>query len=95
MKTMIEWHSLAKSDWKRDVWFRGRFLEEWAMPGVIRELAKIIAHYDKEDAKRALIASMALFSRTAKETASVLRYCYPVAADDKVTDWIKATLTDK
>ena len=95
MKTMIEWHALATSDWKRDVWFRGRFLEEWANPEDTGALSKAFAHYDKNDVKQSLTASMALFSRVAKETARILGYQYPDAADKKITDWIKAILSVK
>jgi len=89
MKTMIEWHTLATHDWKRDVWFRGRFLDEWAEPEVTKELEKGFAHYDKEDAKQALMASIALFGRIAKETAHKLSYPYPTEADRKITKWVE------
>jgi aminoglycoside 6-adenylyltransferase len=95
MKTMIEWHALATSEWKRDVWFRGRFLEEWANPEDTRALSKALAHYDKEDVKQSLTASMALFSRIAKETARILSFSYPVAADKEIADWIKVILSVK
>jgi len=92
MKTMIEWHSLAKSDGKQDTWFRGRFLEEWAQPGVTDELRKSFAHYDKEDTQKALNASITLFTRIANETAQKLGYHYPTDTELKIKAWIEKTL---
>ena len=92
MKTMIEWHALALSGWKRDVWFRGRFLEEWADPNVLKDLHKAFARYDEEDAKQALKASLALFSRIAKETGQKLGFGYPTEADGKIVKWVEKVL---
>ena len=92
MKTMIEWHALANSDGKQDTWFRGRFLEEWAEPGVIDELRKTFAHYDKEDTQKSLNASITLFTRIANETALKLSYNYPTNAEIKIEAWIEKTL---
>jgi aminoglycoside 6-adenylyltransferase len=95
MKTMIEWHTLATYDWKRDVWFRGRFLEEWAEPEVTSELRKGFARYDKKDVKQALMASIALFSRIANETARKLSYRYPTEADRKITKWVEKRIAEE
>jgi aminoglycoside 6-adenylyltransferase len=95
MKTMIEWHTLATHGWKRDVWFRGRFLEEWAEPEVTNELREGFAHYDKKDVKQALIASIALFSRIANETAHKLNYRYPTDAERKTTKWVEKRLAEE
>jgi aminoglycoside 6-adenylyltransferase len=94
MKTMIEWHTLATHDWKRDVWFRGRFLEEWAEPKVTNELRKAFAHYDKKDVKQALITSITLFSRIANETAYKLDYRYPKEIDRKIMKWVEECLAE-
>jgi aminoglycoside 6-adenylyltransferase len=95
IKTMIEWYTHTTDNWKRDTWFRGRFLEEWAEPEVTQELSKAFAHYDEEDAKRALMASMTLFSRIARETAQRLGYNYPASAEKEMANWIEACLSDK
>jgi len=92
MKTMIGWHALAKSDGKQDTWFRGRFLEEWAEPGLTDELRNTFAHYDKEDTRKALNASITLFSRIAKETAQKLGYSYPTDTETAIKAWIEKTL---
>jgi len=93
--TMMEWHALAAHNWKYDVWFRGRFLEEWAEPEAVKKLRGAFAHYDREDIKRALLVTMNLFSRLATETATKLAYTYPIEADRKVTNWIRKCLSQE
>ena len=93
--TMMEWHALAIHNWKYDVWFRGRFLEEWAEPQAVKELSGAFAHYDREDIKRALFVTMDLFSRLATKTATKLAYAYPVEADRKVTSCIQKCLSQE
>ena len=91
---MIEWHALALHDWKHDVWFRGRFLEEWADSEAVKGLRETFAHYDETDVKRALLASVDLFRRLATETARKLNYSYPAQADKEVTQWIRACFSE-
>ena len=91
---MIEWHAHAVHGWNYDTWFRGRFLEEWADPRVLRGLRGAFAHYDKGDVSRALLTLMDLFRWVAVETAEELGYPYPSEADRRVTDWVKARLTE-
>ena len=85
---MIEWHALADHGWKHDVWFRGRFMEEWAHPQAVGELTGTFAHYDRQDITRALLASMDLFRRVATETAGRLGYAYPAKTDRRVASWV-------
>ena len=81
--------------WNYDTWFRGRFLEEWAHPQAVKELHGAFAHYDEEDAKAALLATMDLFRWIAVETAEKLGYPYPAKADEHVTKWIRTCLSQK
>jgi len=85
---MMEWHALADHEWKHDVWFRGRFMEEWANPRAVSELGGTFAHYDRRDIAHALLASMDLFRRLGTETAGKLGYAYPAEADRRVARWV-------
>ena len=87
---MIEWHAHAKRGWSYDTWFRGRFLEKWADPGVLRQMRDVFSHYDEADVRRGLLAAISLFRALALETAERLGYPYPEEADCKVTEWIRA-----
>ncbi|MFX0061549.1 MAG: aminoglycoside 6-adenylyltransferase [Candidatus Hermodarchaeota archaeon] len=86
---MIEWHAKATYGWSYETWFRGRFLEEWADPRVLKGLQVSFAHYDEEDIKNALLAVMDLFRLIAMDTAERLNYPYPIKADKNLTDWIR------
>jgi len=92
MLRMIEWHARTTRGWNYDTWFRGRFLEEWAGPQVLKELRGAFADYDEKDIKRGLLESMNLFRWTAIETAEKLSYSYPTEADRRVTEWVKTHL---
>jgi len=87
---MIEWHARAKHGWSYDTWFRGRFLEKWVDPQVLRQMREVSSHYDEPDVKRGLLAAMCLFRALALETAERLGYSYPEEADVQVTGWVRA-----
>jgi aminoglycoside 6-adenylyltransferase len=89
---MMEWHARATKGPDYDTWQLGRFLEEWADPRALAGLRDAFAHYDEEDVRRALPATMDLFRWLAIETADRLGYPYPSAADERVTEWVKTCL---
>jgi aminoglycoside 6-adenylyltransferase len=89
---MMEWHARATKGPDYDTWQLGRFLEEWADHRALAGLRDAFAHYDEEDVRRALLATMDLFRWLAIETAERLGYPYPSVADERVTEWVKAYL---
>jgi len=90
---IIEWHSHVTNGWKCDVWFNGRFLEEWTEPQVLDRLRNVFAHYDEVDVKQGLLATMDMFRRLATETAEKLGYRYPTKTDERVTEWVRNCLS--
>jgi len=91
---MVEWHSRARHGWSYDTWFRGRFLERWADPQVLKQMRHAFSHYNEADVKRGLLAAMTLFHTVAAEVAEKLKYKYPVDADKQVTEWIEARFSE-
>lgn len=89
---MLQWHARAMNGWDYDTWYFGHFLEEWVDHQVREDLEKAFAHYDSSDSQRALLATMNLFRRVARETAQRFAYPYPQNVDDKVTHWIETYL---
>jgi aminoglycoside 6-adenylyltransferase len=85
---MIEWHAQATEDHDYDTWFRGRFLEKWADPRIVKGLVHSIARYDMHDAENALISVTGLFREVAMETAEKLEYSYPREAHQQVAEWL-------
>lgn len=82
---MLAWHARVRHGKRYDTWLRGRFLEEWADPRAIKEMAEAYGHYNEPDIWRALVNSMDLFRWVAKETARDLKYSYPNQADQYAT----------
>jgi len=91
--TMVEWHARAIHGPDYDTWFRGRFLEKWAHPRVVKGLKDSFAYYNEKDVKRALLVTMDLFRWVAAETAEKLGYPSLDEADEKVTEWVKTCLS--
>ncbi len=88
MLQMMEWHARTLQGQDYDTWFRGRFLEEWVEPEVLKDLRKTFSHYDEKDIGRALVASFNLFRKMAYEISAKLGYSYPDKAGEIVTSWI-------
>lgn len=91
---MLQWHARVINGWDHDTWYFGHFLEEWADRQTVKELSNAFAHYNKEDSCRALLATMNIFRRVAKETAQRLNYPYPETLDDNISAWVKKRLPD-
>jgi len=89
---MIEWHSQTINGGHCDTWHDGRFMERWADPRVLEGLCDAFAHYDQDDIRRALLATMDLFRWLAKEIAERLAYRYPTLADEYATELVSASL---
>jgi aminoglycoside 6-adenylyltransferase len=82
---LVEWQAQPP-----DAWFKGRFIEAWADPVFLEQAAGIIAHYDTDDAWRALQVQMDLFSQLAPQVARQLGCSYPRAAETQVRDWLRS-----
>jgi hypothetical protein len=86
--TMLEWQAAVQSD-ARDIWYDGRFLDEWADRQALAVLSQTFAAYQAEDLQRALFATLALFRSQAQEVAARLGYAYPDETDRFVTDYLR------
>jgi aminoglycoside 6-adenylyltransferase len=89
---MLEWHARATRGEDVDTWMRGRFLEEWADPRAVKELAGAFARYDTADVARALRVTMDLFSRLTRETAAVWGYRDGAEAEGEARRWVDEIL---
>jgi len=89
--TILEWHAALQQD-KRDIWYDGRFLSEWADRGALAHLPDTFAAYSAEDLRRALRATLDLFRRLARAVSAQLGYTYPVEIDRLVDAHLRAIL---
>ncbi|WP_164669772.1 alpha/beta fold hydrolase [Virgibacillus doumboii] len=85
---ITELHAKANYGKNYDTWHNGRFFDEWADPAIREELKYCYARYDADEMQQALIHTMDLFRKVAKETAQRSEYSYPNQADVKATEWI-------
>lgn len=81
---MLEWHARATNNWNYDTWHSGSFVEHWADPRAVSALSNVFAHYDKQDIRNSLSATLDTFQWLAIETAEQLRFPYPTVADQRV-----------
>ena len=91
----LEWHARARGSPVTDTWFGGRFLERWADPRALGDLREAFAHYDDNDVRRALLATMRLFRWLGAETAERLELSYPTDVDEHATRRVAALLPDE
>lgn len=91
--TIIECHAHAFNGLKYNTWHNGRFIEEWAEDWIIQKLSDCYAHYERNDIKNSLLATMDLFRSIAVVIAEKLDYKYPAEADNYSTDWVLKALS--
>jgi hypothetical protein len=88
---MIGWHARVASP-GTDTWHRGRFLERWASPDVLRELRDTSCRYDPDDVARAIEAGVVLFERLGRETAAAINVAYPEDSHTAAIGWLSDCL---
>jgi len=86
---MMEWHAQATHAGDCDTWHDGRFLSEWTDSQTLKELDNTFGRFNVADSWRALLATMALFRRLARETAARLGYRYDENLGKRVTRFVK------
>jgi hypothetical protein len=89
--TLLEWHAAARQD-RRDVWYEGRFLAEWADPQILAELPATFAAYEITDLTRALLVTLNVSRRLADELAAQLGLAYSIETDRIVSQHLQDIL---
>ena len=92
---MVEWHARATNDVDCEIWYGGRFLEQWANRRVVEDLRKAFSYYDADDLWRGLFETMKLFRRLAIETAERLDFAYPTLADEHVAEFVQKIFAER
>lgn len=88
---MLEWHTMTQQI-GHEVWYDGRFLDEWADRDALAALPDTFAAYHAADLQRALFSTLDLFRRLAHEVATQLDYAYPAEADRFVAGQLRSIL---
>lgn len=73
---LMEWHAhcVLGSD---DIWYDGRFMDEWADQQVLQSLPDIFPHYEAQALQTALLTQLDIFHRLGTQTAAQLGYIFP------------------
>jgi len=74
---MLEWHAKAAGEGQVETWSRGDFMQEWVSEETWEALHGVFGRFDAVDSRRALLASVALYTRLAEETAAKLGIFLP------------------
>lgn len=85
---MIEWHAGAEQESGVDARPGGRLLHTWVQSYVWAGLDSAFSHFDADDSWRGLDATIELFRRLARETASALGTVYPDEVDRNISGFI-------
>ncbi len=89
---MLEWHAHAHAD--VDTWYRGEAMKHWVTDDIWTSLHEVFGHFDSADSWRALFAAIALFRRTADETATILNYVLPKATMAGIVSYVEQLQRD-
>jgi aminoglycoside 6-adenylyltransferase len=87
---LLEWRIELDHDWSLKPGAYGRGLERLLPPDLWSELAATYVGAGVEENWEALVRTIALFRRVAKEVGEALGYAYPQAVDDAVTAHLEA-----
>jgi aminoglycoside 6-adenylyltransferase len=85
---LITWQTHCKKGQNYDTWHGYRLFERWVDPTILTKMQNVYAHYEKEDIWDALFSTMNLFREISKEIALLLKYQYPISADDYATEYV-------
>jgi aminoglycoside 6-adenylyltransferase len=86
---MLEWHAQAKHQWTYDTYHLGKQMKSWVEAPLWESLHGAFAHFDADDSWQALLATIELFRRVARETAALLGFAYPQDVDQNITQFIR------
>ncbi|MFL5817147.1 MAG: aminoglycoside 6-adenylyltransferase [Conexibacter sp.] len=85
---MLEWHTVARAEAPVDVRYIGTRMKEWVDEAAWRQVHDIFGRFDAHEAWRALLATVNLFSRIARETAEASGLAYPEGLERNVRAYL-------
>jgi aminoglycoside 6-adenylyltransferase len=86
---MLEWRALAtRHDGPHDVWHIGTHMQTWVDAATWRDLHTIFGGFDRAGAWKALVATIRLFRKVAREAAERAGLDYPDELDRRVGAYV-------
>lgn len=92
--TLLEWQAVVQPE-RRDIWYDGRFLDEWVDSETRQKLAATFAGYARVDLAHALLATLSLFGQLAQELTARIGLIYPLETDSFISQHIQSILSPK
>jgi aminoglycoside 6-adenylyltransferase len=89
LRQMLEWHMECEHDWSVAPGALGKGLKKWLRPELWAELESTYTGAEMEDNWDALLRTVALFRKAAKEVGAQLGYTYPKDLDQRVMDYVE------
>lgn len=87
--TLMRWQALGK-----DTWYGGRFMEQWADPGILAALPQVFPVFERASLQQSLLAILDIFLLLGTKTAAQFDYQYPAATHEKVRKLIQNTFSE-
>jgi len=91
---MIQWSERGKHAWDLKTHPLGKQMKSWVCPKTWESLHRCFGRFDREDAWRAMFATLELFGRVARETAQLLGCEYPAEIEDNIVSFAKELRKD-
>ena len=91
---MIEWSEKAKNGLDYNTNCAGKRMQSWVDEKTWNSLFKTFAHFERKDSFNALIATIDLFSKLAKETADLFEYSYLNDVDENIMGFVEKLKTN-
>jgi len=85
--TLLVWHTAAISLPEGVPYYRGRFLEEWASPGMLALLKDTFTGYSSGEIDRAVSGALRFLSAVTPEITRSAGLTYPKGAVEQVRGW--------
>lgn len=89
LRQMLEWHMECDHNWSVAPGALGKGLKKWLRPELWAELESTYTGAQPDENWDALLRTVALFRRAAREVGVQLGYSYPEDLDRRVTDYVK------
>ena len=89
LRQMLEWHMECEHNWSVAPGSLGKGLKKWLRPKLWAELESTYTGAEIEDNWDALLRTVALFRKAAKEVGALLGYTYPEELEWRVMDYVK------
>lgn len=85
---MLEWYELSIHGKDYYTFYDGRYMEQWLDSELLEGVSRTFSGYGKDSILNALAENKKLFTKIAKETASINKFPFPESQMNKLSTWM-------